>query len=82
MIVINFFKGYYLNGILSDFMDKKYQYTEMNTIMNQLKRRVEHHIVCAYCNNKIKSIEQEQCDYCGVEIDWSPILLPNIFKLN
>ena len=63
-------------------MDKKYQYTEMNTIMNQLKRRVEHHIVCAYCNNKIKSIEQEQCDYCGVEIDWSPILLPNIFKLN
>jgi len=81
-IVINFFKGYYLNGVLSDFIDKKYQYAELNTIMNQLKRRVEHQIVCAYCNNKIKSIEQEQCDYCGVEIDWSPILLPNIFKLN
>ena len=82
VIVINFFKGFYLNGILTDFIDKNYQYTELNTIMNQLKRSVEPYIVCAYCNNKIKSIKQEQCDYCGVEIDWSPILLPNIFKLN
>jgi len=82
VIVINFFKGYYLNGILSDFTDKKHQYFELKTIVNQLKRSVEHCIVCAYCNNKIKSIEQEDCDYCGVEIDWSPILLANIVKLN
>ena len=53
-----------------------------STIINQLKRSIEQYIVCAYCNNKIKSIEQEDCDYCGVEIDWDPILLPNIVKLN
>ena len=82
VIVINFFKSYYLDSMLSDFMDKNYQYSELNTIMNQLKRSVEHYIVCQYCNNKIKSIEQEECDYCGVEIDWGPFLLPNIVKLN
>ncbi len=82
VIVINFFKGYYLNGMLSDFTDKKHQYSELNRIINQLKRSVEHYIVCAYCNNRIKSIEQEDCDYCGVEIDWDPILLPNIVKQN
>ena len=82
VIVINFFKGYYLNDILSNFIDKKHQYSELYTIVKQLKRSIGDYIVCPYCNNKIKSIEQEECNYCGVEIDWDPILLPNVFKLN
>ncbi|MFX0141997.1 MAG: hypothetical protein ACFFDN_50640 [Candidatus Hodarchaeota archaeon] len=80
VIVINFFQGYYLNDLLSNFMDKKTHYSELNGIIKQLRRRLEHYIICQYCNNYIKSIEQEQCEYCGVGIDWSPILFPNIFK--
>ena len=82
VIVINFFKGYYLNDILSDFTDKKYQYSELNSIVNQVKISVDNYVVCPYCKNKIKSIEQEECNYCGVDIDWDPILFPNIFKLS
>ena len=57
-----------------------YQYSELNTIFKQLKRIMEYYLVCPYCNNKIKSVEQEECDYCGIEIDRDSILLPNIFK--
>jgi len=80
VIVINFFNGNYLNDLLSNFKDKKQQHSELNTIVKQLKRRIEHYTICQYCNNKINSIEQEECEYCGVGIDWAPILFPNIFK--
>ena len=79
VIVINFFNSFFLCDLLVGVIGKRNQYRKLSKIFKHIESKIKQFSNCYYCNNKAKNLGQSKCEYCGVRIDYTPFLFPNLF---
>jgi len=78
MIVINFFYDNFIGDLISLNNDKNNQYKELVHIIKKIKEIIEKNSICLYCNNRIKSLGENKCNYCGTTLNFNLFFFSNL----
>ena len=79
VVVINLYYGNRFQEMLSYSGGNSTQGEVSEIDFRLISNYVERNLVCTYCHQKIKHIDQETCEYCGNEFDFSRLLYKYIF---
>lgn len=75
---LNFFKGHFIGDYLNKSESLNLYYQQSLEFIRKIKDGLQNYDKCQFCNTKIFKIGQNRCEYCGIEINYEDILLPNI----
>ena len=81
IIILNFFRGYFIGDFISKSDNINHQQNNLLSIIRKFKDQLTQFTECQFCNNPILKIGQNNCEYCGIEINYEDLLLPQ-FSIN
>jgi len=79
VIIINLYHGNSILGLLDQNKKREEINRKLSNIIHTMQTYIKSNMTCQYCNHKITKIEQERCDYCGIELNLKRFLYQNIF---
>jgi hypothetical protein len=80
VVVINLYYGNQFQEMLSHTGGNSDQDKVSEIDFRQISNYVDRNLICSYCHQKRKYIDQENCEYCSNELDFSRFLYEHIFS--